>query len=85
MPVSIFRVNFADVESESPEEPVVMAVVNCLQNLNVPEEAQSVVERDGYVYAGVWGTSEIVTVDVRNPWKSAIKSARAARRLRRWC
>ena len=30
-------------------------------------EAQSVAVRNGYAYVGVWGTSELVVVDVRNP------------------
>jgi len=30
-------------------------------------EAQSVEVSGGYAYAGVWGTSELVVVDVRNP------------------
>ena len=37
-------------------------------------EAQSVVERNGYLYAGVWASSEVVTVDVRNPWTPRITS-----------
>ena len=37
-------------------------------------EAQSVVCRDGYLYAGVWAASEVVTVDVRNPWAPKIVS-----------
>lgn len=40
-------------------------------------EAQSVVERNGYLHAGVWGTSEVVTVDVRNPWRPWITSRTA--------
>jgi hypothetical protein len=35
-------------------------------------EAQSVVARDGYLYTGVWASSEVVTVDVRDPWKPVI-------------
>lgn len=37
-------------------------------------EAQSVVERNGYLYVGVWGASEVVTVDIRDPWKLRITS-----------
>ena len=35
-------------------------------------EAQSVVARNGYLYTGVWATSEVVTVDVRDPWNPVI-------------
>jgi hypothetical protein len=37
-------------------------------------EAQSVAERDGYLYVGVWASSEVVTVDVQNPWIPQITS-----------
>lgn len=37
-------------------------------------EAQSVVVRNGFLYAGVWAASEVVTVDVRNPWLPKIVS-----------
>ncbi len=37
-------------------------------------EAQSVVEQNGYLYVGVWASSEVVTVDIRNPWKPRITS-----------
>ena len=30
-------------------------------------EAQSVVSRDGFLYVGVWASSELVVVDARNP------------------
>jgi len=40
-------------------------------------EAQSVAARDGYLYTGVWGTCELVTVDVRDARKPVI-AARAA-------
>jgi hypothetical protein len=39
-------------------------------------EAQSVVTRNGWLYAGVWGTSEVVVADVRNPRQPRI-AARA--------
>ncbi|MFH1267673.1 MAG: hypothetical protein ABIK89_18310, partial [Planctomycetota bacterium] len=35
-------------------------------------EAQSVAFRDGYAYVGVWGTSELVVVDARNPREPTI-------------
>ena len=35
-------------------------------------EAQSVDVRNGYAYVGVWGSSELVVVDVRNPRKPEI-------------
>ena len=35
-------------------------------------EAQSVVARDGYLYTGVWASSEVVTVDVRDPLNPTI-------------
>lgn len=35
-------------------------------------EAQSVVARDGYLYVGVWASSEVVTVDARDPWNPTI-------------
>ena len=37
-------------------------------------EAQSVIERNGILYVGVWAASEVVAVDVRNPWKPRITS-----------
>lgn len=37
-------------------------------------EAQSVVAQNGFLYAGVWAASEVVTVDVRNPWLPNIVS-----------
>ncbi|MDF1861639.1 MAG: hypothetical protein P1U87_15590, partial [Verrucomicrobiales bacterium] len=37
-------------------------------------EAQSVVARNGYLYAGVWGSSEVVTVDYRDPKHPRIAS-----------
>jgi hypothetical protein len=63
--VSLFGVELIDVSK--PAQPRHLSTVRT-------GEAQSVIERDGYLYAGVWGTSEIVTVDVRNPWKPSIKS-----------
>jgi len=37
-------------------------------------EAQSVVYHDGMLYTGVWGTSEVVTADVRDPLRPRIVS-----------
>ncbi len=37
-------------------------------------EAQSVVAKNGYLYVGVWATSEVVTVDCKNPWKPVVVS-----------
>jgi hypothetical protein len=39
-------------------------------------EAQSVAARDGYLYAGVWGTRELVVCDVRNP-RRPVRAGRA--------
>ncbi|NOX98550.1 MAG: hypothetical protein GXP30_02270, partial [Verrucomicrobia bacterium] len=35
-------------------------------------EAQSVVARNGYLYVGVWATSELVVVDFKNPWQPEV-------------
>jgi len=37
-------------------------------------EAQSVVARDGFLYVGVWGSSEVVTVNYQDPFKPLITS-----------
>ena len=39
-------------------------------------EAQSVAYRNGFLYTGVWGASELVVVDVRDPWRPAITDRR---------
>jgi hypothetical protein len=39
-------------------------------------EAQSVAARDGYLYAGVWATRELVVCDVRNP-RRPVRAGRA--------
>jgi hypothetical protein len=39
-------------------------------------EAQSVVYADGYLYAGIWASSELVTIDMRNPLYPVITDRR---------
>lgn len=51
-----FGVELVDVSN--PSQPRFLSVVRT-------GEAQSVAYRDGFLYAGVWGASEIATVDVR--------------------
>lgn len=37
-------------------------------------EAQSVVARDGFLYVGVWGSSEVVTVNYQDPFNPVVTS-----------
>ena len=60
-----FGVELIDVSN--PSQPRHLSIVRT-------GEAQSVVARNGYLYAGVWAASEVVTVDVRDPWKPEIVS-----------
>lgn len=48
------------VDVSNPEKPRHLSAVRT-------GEAQSVAVRNGYAYTGVWGTSELVVVDVKNP------------------
>jgi hypothetical protein len=53
------------VDVSTPEAPVHLSVVRT-------GEAQSVSIRNGYLYAGVWATSEVVVVDVHDPRRPKI-------------
>ena len=53
------------VDVSMPDKPVHLSTVRT-------GEAQSVSIRNGFLYAGVWGTSEVVAVDVRNPRRPQI-------------
>lgn len=53
-----FGVELVDVSQ--PSQPKYLGVART-------GEAQSVAYHDGHLYAGVWGSSEVVTVDVRDP------------------
>lgn len=55
------------VDVSNPESPRHISTVRT-------GEAQSVVARNGYLYAGVWGSSEVVTVDFHDPRKPVITS-----------
>jgi hypothetical protein len=60
-----FGVELVDVSN--PSQPQYLGVART-------GEAQSVAYHDGYLYAGVWGSSEVVTVDVRDPRSPRIVS-----------
>lgn len=55
------------VDISRPEKPVHLSTLRT-------GEAQSVVARDGWLYAGVWGTSEVVVADVRDARAPVITS-----------
>ncbi|MFC1596994.1 LVIVD repeat-containing protein [Planctomycetota bacterium] len=53
------------VDVSTPDKPIHLSTV-------CTGEAQSVSIRNGFLYAGVWATSEVVVVDVRNPRRPQI-------------
>ncbi len=55
------------VDVSDPTKPLFLSVVRT-------GEAQSVAYQDGFLYAGVWGSSEVVVADVRNPREPRIVS-----------
>lgn len=55
------------IDVTDPRKPVHLSTVRT-------GEAQSVTARNGILYAGVWGTREVVICDVRDPWHPQIIS-----------